>query len=78
MYWAVIVAKHVTRCSIFSNSSIIFIGLQTSIGVTHSYSSHGSYAFLSHTQAEICSLSMGQKQSTIGTNCVCVCVEGGG
>ena len=31
---------HMTRCSIFSNSSIIFPGLRASIGVTHSYSSH--------------------------------------
>ena len=31
---------HVTRCSIFSNSSIILPGLQASIGVTRSCSSH--------------------------------------
>ena len=30
---------HVTRCSIFSNSSIILPGLRASIGVTRSYSS---------------------------------------
>ena len=30
---------HVTRCSIFSNSSVILPGLQASIGVTLSYSS---------------------------------------
>ena len=31
---------HMTRCSIFSNSSIILPGLWASIGVTRSYSSH--------------------------------------
>ena len=31
---------HVTRCSIFSNSSIILPALRASIGVTRSYSSH--------------------------------------
>ena len=31
---------HVTRCSIFSNSSIIMPGLWASMGVTRSYPSH--------------------------------------
>ena len=34
------------RCSIFSNTTINLTGQRASIGVTHSYSSHRSYAFL--------------------------------
>ena len=37
---------HVTRYSIFSNSSIILPRLRSSIGVTRSYSSHRSYVLL--------------------------------
>ena len=40
---------HVTRYSIFSNSSIILPGLQASIGVTHSYSSRSFLCALGQT-----------------------------
>ena len=57
--------SHVTRYSIFSNSSIILLGLRASIGVTRSYSSRPFLCALvychscTHLYSSVCLISVG-------------------